>query len=309
MSHQRISAGFVVGALGALLALGLGAAGRPLVVATASFVGDVVRQIGGDEIELRVLFPLGADPHSFEPTPADAVLLARAAVVFAVGAGLEEGLEPLLATVPVRVVRLAEFVPLLAWDGPDGDHEDEDHDDEHHGEHDPHVWLDPTLVARWTDVIRDVLTGLAPQHADAFSARASAYREALAELDRWIADQVRRVPEDHRVLVSDHRVLGYFAHRYGFRVAGAVVPGLSTLAEPTARELGELVATVRDLGVRAIFVATTVNPQIAQQVARDTGTRIVYLYTHSLSDPGGPAATYLDLMRYNVTAIVGALGE
>lgn len=304
MHHKRARAPrMLFGGVVAAILIGAQAGGAPLVVATTSFVGDVVAQIGGEEIGLAVLFPLGADPHTFEATPADAVLLAQAAVVFAVGAGLEETLEPLLATAGARVVELATFVPLLAWHG--GDH-DEDHD---HGEHDPHVWTDPTLVARWTDVIADVLAELAPEHAEVFASRAAAYREELAQLDLWIVAQVRRVPEERRLLVSDHHVLGYFAHRYGFRVAGNVVPGLSTLAEPSARELGELVATIRDLGVQALFVSTTVNPQLAEGVTRDTGTRLVPLYTASLSDPDGPAPTYLDMMRYNVTAIVSALGE
>lgn len=294
----------------AAMLIGAQAVAAPSVVATTSFVGDIVAQIGGDEIQLSVLFPLGADPHSFEATPADAVLLARAAVVFAVGAGLEEALEPLLSTTGVRVVELAEFVPLLSWTGHDHDEDPEyDDKDHHHGEHDPHVWTDPTLVALWTHVIQDVLTELAPEHADVFAARAAAYREELAQLDLWIVQQVGRVSRENRLLVSDHHVLGYFAHRYGFRVAGSVVPGLSTLAEPSARELAELVSTIRALGVRAVFVSTTVNPQLAEQVTRDTGTQLVRLYTASLSDPAGPASTYLDMMRYNVTAIVAALGE
>ncbi len=294
----------------AAMLIGAQAVAAPSVVATTSFVGDIVAQIGGDEIQLSVLFPLGADPHSFEATPADAVLLARAAVVFAVGAGLEEALEPLLSTTGVRVVELAEFVPLLSWTGHDHDEDPEyDDKDHHHGEHDPHVWTDPTLVALWTHVIQDVLTELASEHADVFAARAAAYREELAQLDLWIVQQVGRVSRENRLLVSDHHVLGYFAHRYGFRVAGSVVPGLSTLAEPSARELAELVSTIRALGVRAVFVSTTVNPQLAEQVTRDTGTQLVRLYTASLSDPAGPASTYLDMMRYNVTAIVAALGE
>lgn len=308
--HQKGARGLrvLVGAFVAAMLIGAQAVAAPSVVATTSFVSDVVAQIGGDEIRLTVLFPLGADPHSFEATPADAVLLARAAVVFAVGAGLEEALEPLLSTAGVWVVELAEFVPLLSWHGHDheDDHDDEDH---HHGEHDPHVWTDPTLVALWTHVIQDILTELAPEHADVFSARASAYRERLAQLDLWIVQQVSRVAREHRVLVSDHHVLGYFAHRYGFRVAGSVVPGLSTLAEPSARELAELMATIRALGVRAVFVSTTVNPQLAEQVTRDTGAQLVRLYTASLSDRSGPASTYLDMMRYNVTAILDALGR
>jgi ABC-type Zn uptake system ZnuABC Zn-binding protein ZnuA len=110
------------------------------------------------------------------------------------------------------------------------------------------------------------------------------------------------------VLVTDHRVLGYFAARYGFRQVGAVVPGFSSLAEPSARELAALEAQVEALDVPAIFVGTTVNPALAERVAADTGAAVVPIYTESLTPPGGPAPSYLELMRYNVAAIVGALG-
>ena len=134
-----------------------------------------------------------------------------------------------------------------------------------------------------------------------------AYRQELIDLDQWILEQVAQIPEANRELVTDHQLFIYFANRYGFEQIGAIVPGYSTLSEPSAQELAQLEDAIRELGVRAIFVGNTVNPALAQRVANDTGTKLVFLYTGSLTEATGPAPTYLDYMRFNVQAIVEAL--
>ncbi|MFO8034736.1 MAG: metal ABC transporter substrate-binding protein [Candidatus Bipolaricaulota bacterium] len=303
----RISKALLVGLLLAPWTA-LPALAEPLVVATTTIVGDVVGQVAGDRVEPVVLFPVGADPHSFEPKPQDAKLLTRADVVFAVGAGLEERLEPLLLATEARVVELAPSVPLHRW-GEDEDNHHGHHEEDDQGPHDPHVWMDPTNVALWTYVIEEELAELDPAEAEGYATRAAAYREELQQLDRWIERQVYRIPPGRRLLVVDHHVFGYFARRYGFRELGAVIPALSTLAEPAPRELTELAQTVRELGVPAVFISTTVNPALFEAVARDAGANVVRLYTGSLSPSSGPAPTYVDLMRYNVGAIVDALEE
>jgi manganese/iron transport system substrate-binding protein len=107
--------------------------------------------------------------------------------------------------------------------------------------------------------------------------------------------------------VTDHATFGYFADRYGFEMVGTVIPGYSTLSKPSAQALAELQDVIRELGVRAVFVGNTVNPGLAERTAQDTGVQIVFLYTGSLSDSGGPASSYIEFMRYNVTQIVQAL--
>jgi len=302
----------VLGALLCTLPLSMspGLAGGVQVVATTSFVFDVAQRIGGEHVDLKLLIPIGTDPHAFEPSAADAVRISRAQVVFAVGVHLEEGLDHVLDSVGACVVRLAEFVPLLRLEDP---HHHHDHGGahehgHHHGEYDPHVWLDPTRVSLWTHVIEQILSEIDPAHADHYAQNAAAYREELARLDAWIVEQVSSVAYEHRRLVADHHVLGYFAHRYGFEVVDTVAPGLSTLAEPSAREIARLMETIRELRIRAVFVSTTVNPQLAEQIVRDTDTELVRLFTASLSEPEGPAPSYVDMMRYNVTAIVSVLG-
>ncbi len=288
---------------GALLSLSpasLGAGEKLKVVATTSVVADVVGNVGGERIELMALMPPGADPHTFEPTPQDVAAVADAHVVFASGAGLEAFLEPLLESAGAagKAVQLSQGIELLQVEGA------------HAGEHaggDPHTWTDPHNVMVWTRDIAQALSALDPGNADAYAANAEAYGAALEELDAWVREQVAQVPEAQRQIVTDHLLFAYFAGRYGFTQVGALVPSYSTLAEPSAKELAELEDAIRDLGVKAIFVGDTVNPTLARRVAEDTGTRVVFLYTGSLTAKGGAADSYIDYMRYNVHAIVNAL--
>jgi ABC-type Zn uptake system ZnuABC Zn-binding protein ZnuA len=188
--------------------------------------------------------------------------------------------------------------------------DDEEHDDqaEHQHDVDPHVWMDPTRVVVWTQNIAQALGRLDPEHAGHYQANADQYSEQLLELDSWIHTQINALPSERRVLVTDHDNLGYFAERYDMQLVGAIVPAYSAVAEPSARELAELQDTIRALGVPAVFVGTTVNPTLAEQIASDLGIQVVPIYTGSLSEADGPASSYLQFMRYDVDVIVEALG-
>ncbi len=283
------------------------------VVATTTLVGDVVKTIGGPGIDLSVLLGTGLDPHTFEPSPRDAAAVARAQVLFINGAGLETFLESLL-TANTRgvtlVVDLSKELPLVKRKEAEEHHEE--HAGEHHhdhGEFDPHVWLDPNLVMGWTKTIARVLTDRDPERADLYRQRAEAYLAQLEELDRWIKAEVQSVPATHRRLVTDHDEFGYFADRYGFTVTGALLPNVTTAAETSAREMADLEMRINSTGTRVLVIGQGMNPSLAQRVAHDTGLQLVTLYTGSLSEPGGPAATYLDYMRHNVTALISAMKQ
>jgi ABC-type Zn uptake system ZnuABC Zn-binding protein ZnuA len=282
--------------------ISLGGGEKLKVVATTSIVADVVSNVGGDRIALTQLIPLGSDPHTFDPTPQDIAAVSQAHVVFANGAGLEEFLEPLLESADARnkTVEVSHGIALLEFG------------DEHEGEHehtggDPHTWTDPGNVAVWVHNIEQALSALDPANAGFYSTNAEAYQVKLVELDSWMRQQVAQIPEAECKIVTDHQLFGYLAHTYGFTQVGAIVPGYSTVAQPTAKELAELEDAIRELGVKAIFVGDTVNPNLAQRVAEDTGAQLVTLYTGSLTAKDGQADTYLDYMRYNVNAIVQAL--
>lgn len=267
---------------------GVGAA--PLLLGTTPVVADVVAQVAGPAFLVESLIPAGVDPHAFEPTPRDLQKLLQAALIFQNGAGLEAGLAPFLGLPEVRakVVDLSAGLPFL--EGAEG-------------EPDPHVWWDPTLVARWVERIRDVLSARFPQEAQGFAERASRYLQELAALDAWIREAVEGIPPERRLLVTDHLVLGYFARRYGFRVVGALIPSVETLAEPSPQEIAALEETLRAWSIPAIFVSTPVPSALALRVARDTGARLVALPMEGPPEGGG----YLAMMREAVRRLVEAL--
>lgn len=272
------------------------------VVATTTIVGDVVAQVGGDAIDLTVLLPVGADPHVFDPSPQDMAKVTDAGVIFANGAGLEAFLERLLENAggDAEVVEVSAGVTFI---------EGEDHDEAEHPHEgvDPHTWTDPNNVLRWVDTVEAALVLHDPAHAAEYKANADAYRAQLCELDAWVRGQVAAIPAENRKLVTDHETFAYFAQRYGFEQVGAVVPGYSTAAQPSARDLAALEDRIRAYGVKAVFVGSTVNPALAQRVSEDTGVKLVFLYTGSLTAPGGEADSYLSYVKYNVGAMVEGL--
>jgi manganese/iron transport system substrate-binding protein len=159
----------------------------------------------------------------------------------------------------------------------------------------------------WADNAAAALSALDPANAETYTANAADYKAQLEELDAFIQEQISSIPEENRELVTDHRAFGYFADRYGLTQIGAVVPAYSTMAEPSARELAELQDIIAEYQVPAIFVGLSVNPQMAEQIANDSGIALIPLYTGSLSPADGPAPTYIDLMRYNTEQIIEGL--
>ncbi len=280
------------------------------VVATTTIVGDVVKNVGGQIINLTILLPPGTDPHSYEPTPQDLARIADANLIFINGAGLETFMERLLTNSGTQ----AEVVPVSAGivlreatEHEAGEHQELDAHLTEGG--DPHTWTDPNNVQIWVDQIVSALSQQDPANQATYQQNADVYSRELADLDQWIRQQVANIPKNNRQLVTDHELFGYFAERYGFNQIGTVIPGYSTAAQPSAQEIAALEDSIRSLGVRALFVGNSVNPALEERIASDTNTRLVFLYTGSLSDPGGPAGTYIDYIRYNVNAIVEALSK
>ena len=273
------------------------------VVASTTIVGDVVAQVGGDHIDLTVLFPIGADPHTFDPRPQDVAAISKAQVIFISGLGLEESLQPTLdANANGTVVQVSEGIDVRALEEQTAQNDEHDHESG-----DPHTWTDPNNVIVWTENIASALSAADPANAESYRTNADAYIASLQELDTWIRSEVESIPLERRKLVTDHLAFGYFADEYGFEQAGALIGSFSTNASPSAKELAALEDLIRAQNVPAVFVSKTASSTLAEQVAQDTGIQVVLVYTGSLSASGGEADSYLAFMKYNVKAIVKAL--
>jgi ABC-type Zn uptake system ZnuABC Zn-binding protein ZnuA len=265
------------------------------VLAVETFLADIAQNVAGERAKVEALMPIGVDPHGFEPTPGDVTRVANADVLITNGAGLETSLDRLLEDAGGEQQVIEASAGLRARTGPEG-------------EVDPHFWLDPNNVVQYVENIREGLIRADPEGAATYTANAAAYTAQLRELDDWIAGQVEQIPVERRLLVTNHESLGYFADRYGFTVVGTIVPSVSTGSAPSAQQMAALVQQIRAEHVAAIFLETGTNTQLAEQIAQEAGVQVVTeLYTHSTSEPDGPAPTYIEMMKYNVRTIVGAL--
>jgi zinc/manganese transport system substrate-binding protein len=290
---------------------------RLKVVATFSILGDVVQNVAGDAIDLTVIVGPDGDAHTFEPKPEQIAALADADLIFENGIGFESWLDDAYDASGSRATRVVvtDGLPLLEFDGHDEDnHEDEgthtEDDGHNHGEHDPHVWNDVQNVITEVATIRDALVAADPMHADSFTANAEGYVAQLEALDELIRSHVLSVPADKRIIVTSHDALAYFAHAYGLTIAGTALGSISTEAsDPSAGDIARLIEQIKATGVPAIFAENAESNDLMNQIARDAGVSLApRLYTDSLSKSDGQAANYIDLMTYNATTIVTALG-
>lgn len=273
------------------------------VLAVESFLADITRQVAGDRLPVDSLIPADTDPHSFEPTPRDVARIAASRLVIANGAGFESWLEKTIQAAGGDFTLVEASAGLTP-------REVEAHGEETGHEVDPHFWFDPTLTIRYVENIRDGLTAVDPDGAETYAANAAAYIGQLQQLDAWIEQQVAAIPAEKRLLITNHESFGYFADRYGFTVVGTIIPSVDSRAEPTASQFAALIDSVRSSGAPAVFLETGTDPRLAEEIARETGAKVVTgLYTHSITAPGGPAPSYIELMKYNVSAIVAALAQ
>ena len=264
-----------------------GAGNRLDVVATTGQAADMAREVGGARVAVTGLLAPNADPHEFEIRPDDVKRLSGAKLVVRSGGDLDDWLEDAIESSgsDAPVLTLSDHVEL------DGD--------------DPHWWQDPRNAIAATAALRDALIDADPQGAGAYRRGAAAYTARLVRLDRAVRACIDKVPAADRTLVTTHDSLGYYARRYGIRVVGAVIPSRSTVAQPSAGEIAALVETIRREHVKAIFAESSVNPDVEEAVARESGARIgKALWADTLGPEGSDGATYVESIASNTAALV-----
>jgi ABC-type Zn uptake system ZnuABC Zn-binding protein ZnuA len=290
------------------------------VVATTTQIGDWVREVGGDAVSVDQVLQPNTDPHDYEPRPSDVAAAADASVVFASGEGLDSWIEEIVSDSgsDAEVIDLGALVPerLAGEDEHEHDehgeeeHADEEDDHHHDSEYDPHWWHDPRNAEAAVREIERALSAADPAHRALFRRNAEDYLRRLARLDAGIARCLDQIPPAERKLVTDHDAFGYFAHRYGIDVVGAVVPAQTTRAQASAKDVSELVDLIEREGVKAVFPESSLSASVAEAVARQTGASADYeLYGDTLGPEGSPGATYIGMEAANAEAMARGFSD
>ena len=258
------------------------------VIASIAPLADFVKQVGGENIEVKVLLPPGASPHTFEPTPRAIREVSDAGIFIKIGAGFEFWAEKILAASGNKkliIIDSSSGILLIK-------------DPHSHGTStgDPHIWLDPLIAITVVSKIEGALIKADPGNAEYYKKNSVRYREQLSHLDREIYAKTRtlRIKE----YVTFHPAWNYFSKRYGLHVAGVIEesPG----KEPGPKHIAKIISDIKRIGSRVVFVEPQFNPKVAEVIARESGAKVLYL------DPIGGAKgreTYIDLMRYNISVI------
>ncbi|WP_341547676.1 metal ABC transporter substrate-binding protein [Desulfitobacterium sp. THU1] len=282
-----------------------------VVITSISPLADLIKEVGGDRIQVVSLVPTGSDPHTYEPK-ADAVRqVATAKLFFANGVGQEYYLEDLISNSQnpgIRTVVLSEGLPILGVEEYDAHKEEGTHtegDGHDHSQGNPHLWLDVTNAQHYVEKIRDVLIETYPQDQEVFATNAQNYLLELESLDQWIQEQIQTIPENHRQIIVYHNAWSYYTERYGLTVLRTVVSGEES--EPLPQEYAQLFQLIEDHDVKAIFGEVGFNNKLILQLAQDTGIKVVDdLYPDTLG-VSPDTDSYIGIMKHNTNAFVSAL--
>ena len=283
----------------ALLAAGCGgepiapAGGRPQVLTTTAIIEALAKPVAGGLLDVRSIVGPGVDPHEFEAKAADVRRVRAASLVLRNGLGLDAFLDRIVAGVdPQRIIVVSDGIALRTLDGAP----------------DPHVWHDPMNDILMVRRIARAFAELDPPNTQRYEANAREYIATLERVDAEVRQLIEAIPPANRKIVTDHDAFGYFIRRYGLQFVGSVIPGTTTGAEPSAKELAALEQLIRAEGVRAVFAENSVDPKVAARVAKDTGATMVSdLYGDTLGAPGSGAETLDGMLLVNARKIADAL--
>jgi len=273
------------------------------VTVTTGMIADAVRNVGGNHVRVVALMGPGVDPHLYKATQGDLAKLREANIIFYNGLHLEGRMGEVFRTMAERLptIAVAESIPKELLRQPP----------EFEGNYDPHVWFDVNLWIYVVQKIRDVLSEQDPAHRADYAANAAAYLEQLKQLDTYIREQIAKIPEPQRLLVTAHDAFGYFGQAYGIEVMG--IQGISTASDYGLQDLNQLAEILANRKVKAVFVETSVSPRSVEALVEGTrakGHDIKIggkLYSDALGEEGTPEGTYIGMVRHNVDTIVKAL--
>jgi zinc/manganese transport system substrate-binding protein len=275
---------------------------QPLI-ATFSILADLVRNVGGDRVDVSTLVGPNGNAHVYEPSPSDARKLADARLVFVNGLGFEGWLDRLVkasATTAPVIVASNGIKPIERGVDREAAHE---HD---HGRADPHAWQSVANAKIYVANIRDALVALDTAGKAAYEANADAYLGKLDALDKEVRDVIARIPADRRRVITSHNAFGYFESAYGIKFTAP--QGVSTESEVSAKDVAAIITEIRRDKAAAVFLENVTDPRLMRQIASETGAKVGgVLYSDALTDASGDAPTYIDLIRHNLKQLAAAL--
>lgn len=307
LSRRALLGGLALAALALSPAQAQTPAKKLAVVASFSILADLAKEVGGDRIEVKSLVGPNADAHVYRATPQDAKLVKEADVLVVNGLGFDGFVPRLIRSSgsKARVITVTNGLKPLEKPKSGGHDHGHAHD---HGKHDPHAWQSIEAAKTFVANIRDGLIAADATGEAAFRANADRY---LAELDKTkseITAMLATIPKDNRLAIANHDAFRYFTRDFGIRIEGA--RGLSTEAEPSAKDIARIVRIAKERKAKAVFLENIADPRIAAQLAKETGAKLGgVLYSDALTDEKGPAPTYLALMRHNARTLVEALKD
>jgi zinc/manganese transport system substrate-binding protein len=275
------------------------------VLASFSILADLVREVGGERVEVSTLVGPNTDMHGWSPTPAHAKAVAAAQLVIINGLGLEGWADRLVKSANYKGARLVATKGVKALTAETEGH-GHNHKHKHSDRYDPHAWQEVANVKIYVANIRDALTGIDAAGKDTYAKNAAAYLQKLDALEAEIKQLFAGLSEKERRVITSHDAFHYFGDAYGIEFLAAQGAGGETA--PSARAVAQLIQQIRKQGVKAVFVENISNPRIIEQIAKETGAKIGgTLYSDALSDASGPAPTYIDMIRHNAKTIASAL--
>ena len=279
------------------------------VTTSFSILGDLVRQVGGDKVNVRTLVGADEDAHAFQPRPSDARAIGASALVVVNGLGFDDWMTRLARSGGFKgqiVVASAGVNTLAMVDGDEHGHDSHAHQHGHAHAADPHAWQDLRNTQRYVANIAAALALADPAHADSYRANAERYSGELKALDSEIRAAFAALPAERRKVVSSHDAFAYFGQAYGIRFLSPV--GVSNNAEPTAKGVASLIRQLQTEEIPAVFIENVVDPRLIERIRSESGTRVGgTLYSDALSAAGGPAPDYLSMMRSNFKTLHEAL--
>jgi len=284
------------------LASGAQAADKLKAVASFSILGDMVKQVGGDRVDVVTLVGPDGDAHVYEPTPADAKNLASSQLLFVNGLGFEGWMD--------RLEKSSGFKGpvVVASKGVTPRHMMEEEDGKAEEITDPHAWQSLANGKIYVANIRDGLIAADPEGKAAYEANAAKYLDAINTEEAAVKDTLGKLPKDRRRIITSHDAFGYFGAAYGIEV---IAPeGVSTESEASAKDVAKIIRQIKAEKIPAVFIENITDHRLLDQIARETGAKIGgTLFSDALSPPDGPAATYLDMFRNNIEVMSQALSS